>query len=297
MKKRLFVFGCSYSAYIWPTWADFIGIGFDEKWNYAQPGLGNRAIFERLVQAISKHKITADDTVLVQWTHHTRFDWHLNRDILDRGQGWQTQGSLFVGRNTKFFGRDWMQKFFDEESYYMHTFNFILGAKYVLENINCTWKFTQLLDLEKYGSEDSTFEKYDGIVNNLGGRILATKTTPSISVWEKFPRLAHFEQSIFKDIEWLPCMKDWISKHGETKNYKVQRSIQTGSNYDPHPVASNHLAYANAVWDLDTATKTTADEWVKIIDNTFVGGKTEPLTATEVFEEKLLGWRMYFYEM
>ena len=296
MKKRLFVFGCSYSAYIWPTWADFIGIGFEEKWNYAQPGIGNRAIFERLMQAISKHNINANDTVILQWTHHTRHDWHLNRDILDRGIGWQTNGSIFMGRNVKFFTREWLQRFFDEESYYMHTLNFMLGAKLALDNIGCDTKYVNLLDFEVFNSEDSMWERYDGVITNLGGKIIATKMSKPVTVWEKFPKLAHYKH-VYDSIDWLPNMKSWMATHGEDRNYKLIRSVPIGPNNDPHPVAPNHLAYANAVYSLSDKTNATATEWVKIVENALKGGRAQPGPITELFEEKMPGWRMYFYEM
>jgi hypothetical protein len=296
MKKRLFVFGCSYSAYIWPTWADFIGIGFDEKWNYAQPGIGNRAIFERLMQAISKHDINANDTVIVQWTHHTRHDWHLTRDILDRGIGWQTNGSIFMGRNIKFFTRDWLQRFFDEESYIMHSLNFMLGAKLALDKIGCRTKYVNLLDFELFNSEDSQWERYDGIVTNLGGKVIATKTTKIVTIWEKFPKLAHYK-SMYDSIDWLPNMKTWMSANGEDRHYKLVRSVLIGPATDPHPTAPNHLAYAKAMFDLSEETINTANEWVKIIEQELKGGRAQPGPVTEAFEQKLPGWRMYFYEM
>ena len=47
-KNRLFVFGCSFTMYAWPTYADFLGYEFDHYENWGFPGLGNRAIAERV---------------------------------------------------------------------------------------------------------------------------------------------------------------------------------------------------------------------------------------------------------
>ena len=41
-----------------------------ENWGF--PGLGNRAIAERVAECHIKNNITKDDTVLVQWSTHTQ---------------------------------------------------------------------------------------------------------------------------------------------------------------------------------------------------------------------------------
>ena len=57
-KSRLFTFGCSFTMYAWPTYADFLGYSFDEYENWAFPGLGNRAIAERIAECHVKNKFT-----------------------------------------------------------------------------------------------------------------------------------------------------------------------------------------------------------------------------------------------
>ena len=47
---RLYVLGCSFSNYAWPTWADMLGLEYDTYENWAFPGLGNRAIAERVAE-------------------------------------------------------------------------------------------------------------------------------------------------------------------------------------------------------------------------------------------------------
>ena len=71
---RLYVLGCSFSNYAWPTWADMLGLEFDEYENWAFPGLGNRAIAERVAEIHARNTLTKDDTVVIQWTSHLRHD-------------------------------------------------------------------------------------------------------------------------------------------------------------------------------------------------------------------------------
>ena len=74
--KRLFAFGCSFTNYAWPSYADFLGYAFDKYENWGFPGFGNRAIAERVAECHAKNSLCKEDTVLVQWTSHTRNDFH-----------------------------------------------------------------------------------------------------------------------------------------------------------------------------------------------------------------------------
>ena len=69
---RLFTFGCSFTKYIWPTWADILGREYKEFYNYGMSGGGNLFIFDSLIEAIAKHNINKDDTVIIIWTNVTR---------------------------------------------------------------------------------------------------------------------------------------------------------------------------------------------------------------------------------
>ena len=71
---RLFTFGCSYTNYYWPTWSDMLGYQFDEHQNWAISGLGNNAIMQRVNEALTQNKITAQDCVVVQFTDFNRLD-------------------------------------------------------------------------------------------------------------------------------------------------------------------------------------------------------------------------------
>ncbi len=96
--RRLFAFGCSFTNWIWPTWADIIAPYFDEYYNYGYSGRGNWYIYNMLLNADKTYKFTKDDTVIVQWSEWTRVDelidglWtsdilekKYEQDILNRG--------------------------------------------------------------------------------------------------------------------------------------------------------------------------------------------------------------------
>lgn len=95
--KRLFVFGCSYSNYAYPTWADMISVNFDEYYNYGRAGACNAYIMNKVVGADNDIGFKrATDTVIVMLTGLGRFSY------LPRNEGWRTPGDLFnYNENTK----------------------------------------------------------------------------------------------------------------------------------------------------------------------------------------------------
>jgi hypothetical protein len=76
--KRFFAFGCSYTNWIWPTWADIVATHFDEYYNYGMSGRGNWYIYNMFLNADKQHKFTKDDLIVIQWSEWTRHDVLIN---------------------------------------------------------------------------------------------------------------------------------------------------------------------------------------------------------------------------
>jgi hypothetical protein len=82
MKKRIFCFGCSFTHYHWPTWADLLIVdaldqGFELGENWGKMGVGNQYIFNKIWEADAKHHFTEDDWIFVSWTAMARDDrWY-----------------------------------------------------------------------------------------------------------------------------------------------------------------------------------------------------------------------------
>jgi hypothetical protein len=143
MTKRLFTFGCSYTNYYWPTWADILGTTYDHYENWAVGGIGNRGIVERLSECLLKNKLTKDDTVIVQWTDFHRHDIHNKKEF----QGWRAGGNVLI--HEKDVPNSFILKYWDEFSYIMHTMNFINLGINLLKNQSCVWFMTSSTDLTK----------------------------------------------------------------------------------------------------------------------------------------------------
>lgn len=102
MYKRFFAFGCSYTKYLWPTWADIIAEDLSiEYHNYARPGFGNIAIQSEIIKADLEHKFDQDDLVIVIWSHWNREDRFIN------GQ-WQAHGNIF---NNEYYDPSFIKKY------------------------------------------------------------------------------------------------------------------------------------------------------------------------------------------
>lgn len=87
--KRLFTFGCSFTNYPWPTWANIVASELDIPfWNYAEGGAGNQYIFNMIMQADALHKFTKDDAIMICWSSVTREDRYINDE-------WQLYGNIF----------------------------------------------------------------------------------------------------------------------------------------------------------------------------------------------------------
>ena len=139
--SRLFVFGCSATHWYWPTWATILGRSYDHYENWGMIGLGNRAIAERVSECIIKNKIGPKDTLIVQWTHFHRHDVHFPGIVTD--SNWRCSGNI----HTNPFELQWVKDGWNEQSYAMHSLNFIHMTKGLLDNTGCNYHFTTIEDL------------------------------------------------------------------------------------------------------------------------------------------------------
>jgi hypothetical protein len=96
--KRIFAFGCSFTGYIYPTWADIIYKSMSpdvEFYNFAKSGGGNVFIANRITEANRKFKFTETDLVVVMWSTYARIDFYKTDDSGNHGQ-WKTPGNIYT---------------------------------------------------------------------------------------------------------------------------------------------------------------------------------------------------------
>ena len=89
--RTLWVFGCSFSAGLWATVADFVALSFDRAINLAGPGQSNRYLVDRFFELVGQGWIDPrTDHVFFQTTGWGRFGYWTE----SRGQ-WTGYGDLF----------------------------------------------------------------------------------------------------------------------------------------------------------------------------------------------------------
>jgi len=148
--KRLFTFGCSFTNYRWSTWADILGVHYDEYQNWGQSGAGNHYIFNSLMEADQRHHFGPNDTVIVCWTSAHREDRYTDR--------WQTLGNIYY---TDIYTKEYKQTI-SNRGCLIRDIAFIKAAKIVLENKpDVDWKFLSMHDMRHWDLLKSTDADHD----------------------------------------------------------------------------------------------------------------------------------------
>ena len=149
---RLFTFGCSFTKYIWPTWADILGREYDEFYNYGMSGGGNLFIFDSLVEAIARHNINKHDTVAIMWTNVTRDDRYS-----ENHNGWLKYGNIHTAEG--YLTEDFIEKFITVRGCYVRDMPLLFAAYKLLTNTGCKFYFTSMVDIdspEQYSLKKAT---------------------------------------------------------------------------------------------------------------------------------------------
>jgi hypothetical protein len=259
--RRLFTFGCSYTSWNWPTWADILGLEYDVHENWGHAGLGNRAIAERVAECHVKNNFTKDDTIFVQWSSHLRYDWLKFNSV----EPWQTKGSIFSYQNEKTFDKKWVDTFYDEKALFLHTLNNIILTKGLLDSIDCEYYFTSISDIKTLGT-DIPHQKGHG--ENL-------RNTPELA--DAFTEYEVPEyRNVLQGREWLePLGLHAWNRPNESwwfENDKGEKWIEL------HPSPSQHLSWVDSVLHnqiltakqkklIDTTMKSKTNDYKETISN------------------------------
>tara|TARA_B110000858_G_C17697881_1_gene424466 strand:+ start:19 stop:891 length:873 start_codon:yes stop_codon:yes gene_type:complete len=76
--KRLFVIGCSFTHWIWPTWADIIQKQHPhlEYYNFGVPGCGNDYMLTIINQITREYTLDENDLVIIMWSSFHRLSYY-----------------------------------------------------------------------------------------------------------------------------------------------------------------------------------------------------------------------------
>lgn len=156
--NRLFTFGCSFTQYNWPTWADIIGQSFDHYENWGKCGIGNYVISSRILECDHVNKINENDTVLVMFTSVPRIDIYNNM--------WYPNGNILQARLYDYEKR-WVENNWSAEQAYYTTWMAIRGTKYLLEQLGCNYKIMKAFNITTYENTDDV--SFENILERVDG--------------------------------------------------------------------------------------------------------------------------------
>lgn len=136
--RRLFAFGCSFTDYPWPTWAEIAGLSFDEFYNCGHCGAGNQLILGRILEADRRMQFTQDDVILVMWTSTPRLDMY------NRGS-WRLGGNL---EHHCFYDEQWLEEYWSQDQGVYDSWKAITAAKQYLTSKGVEHKFMSAFDFD-----------------------------------------------------------------------------------------------------------------------------------------------------
>lgn len=124
LAPRIIAFGCSYTSYIYPTFADIL-----QSVNYGWSGSGNEKIFYTLLDKHKTGELKAYDVVLLQWSSAYRFDYLT-------AKGWsESDGNISKSTKNKHIWNNikgWYNPIYEKEK----TINYMIAAHHLLQSYN-----------------------------------------------------------------------------------------------------------------------------------------------------------------
>jgi len=138
--KRVFAFGCSFTNYVYPTWADLImhEMPNSETYNFGRSGGGNHYIACTIAEANTRFKFTDTDLVMVMYTTAFREDRWIEGK-------WQTNGNVY---NQGYYDKNFVKNYVDPTGCIVRDLALIEMSKKYLELLPCDTLFLRGAPLE-----------------------------------------------------------------------------------------------------------------------------------------------------
>lgn len=149
--SRFFAFGCSFTKYHWPTWADYLAQKLGcESYNFGEEACGNEYIFHKLIETNATYKFTDKDLVIVCWTNFAREDRYKNNK-------WQFAGNLYT---TNMYSQEWVKQYFDLRGALIKTSGYLAACTHVLEHVQCKYLYSSMMPMQ-LSNKDNKFYSTD----------------------------------------------------------------------------------------------------------------------------------------
>lgn len=157
--KRIFAFGCSFTGYSWPTWADVISFEAKEAeyFNYAKAGSGNLLISLKVSEANERYKFCESDLVMIMWSTFCREDRWVDGRWLANGNIW----------NSNLYSDKWVKEFADPLGYLVRDHALITLSTSFIKNLPCDNLILRSTPFDLTELELTTTEKQSTVYETL----------------------------------------------------------------------------------------------------------------------------------
>lgn len=273
--ERLFTFGCSFTNWIWPTWANILGKEFEYFENWARPGSGNQYIFNSLLECCQRHTFTKKDHIIIMWSGIDRED----RYVENMG-GWIGNGSVF---NYDLYPKQWVKQFSCHRGYLIRDLATILAAKTLLDQWKVNYSFLSVFPIIPETDEQDVYDLYLPAIDNFIPSVDEivyqgnfTRKREDFHIKIKNKDIKQFQLANLKDL-YIKCAgTDWPSFDYFYKKKPIERAIiddiskfglydklqnLINANDVTHPSPEEHLYYIQKVLPNYTISSDTV-EWV-----------------------------------
>ena len=214
--KRLFAFGCSFTAYHWATWPEIVAYDLGiPMYNLARCGAGNQYIVNMIAQANEIFKFNSDDLIMVCWSGYMREDRWFDG-------GWQVAGSV---HSNNIYDQDFVDRYMNPDWCFIRDFAAFSLIKHLLNNTSSQYHMFSMLNLKK---PEMDFDQDHS--SSVERRLLEIYASTIDSM------LPDFETAI------------WNSDIAEHKNAQLEKIFNCGFS-DWHPLIDEHYQYLDAVFD------------------------------------------------
>ena len=243
--KRFFAFGCSFTNYWWPTWADIIGQDVPVYENWGRGGAGNHFIFNSVIEANLRHSFTKDDLVMIMWSSITREDRYSNNNWIPAPPNLQES----------VYGKDWVKKFStDTRGFMIRDCAMIKATQTLLKTLDCDWAQLVMQPITNFDMP-AIFAKYGSDVE------LPPESEGRVYWKDTFNELCRtgIVHPMFENKDVLELYKDIFTQL--EPSYEVQ---DASFRDDIHPCPAGALEMLCKIWPdntLSTKSKEYADFW------------------------------------
>lgn len=203
--NRFFAFGCSYTSYILPTWADIVAAEMPhaEYYNFGQGGSGNLLINNRVAQSNLKYKFNENDLVMVMFSTVTREDRYIN------GR-WHTHGNVY---NQKYYNKSFVKKYCDPFGYLIRDAALVEMTRTYLRSLPCQSLFFSLADMSIISdllSESEPIEASESLMHKFKQIYGDTMNFPFVISKDTYFELSLLDRSHKPRLDGHPLASDYL---------------------------------------------------------------------------------------